>query len=125
MRSLFVTILLLSSFFVHADIFEDISTAVKAGNAKAIGRYINNSVDLSILNQEEIYSKDHAEQLLQDFFQKNPPGSFTIIHQGSKEGSKFAIGKMVSKAGVSFRFYIFIRQSSSGESIQELRIEKE
>ena len=126
MKTLIVALLVGFSTIANADIFENLSNGIKSGNAKEISKYFSNSIDLTILSNEEVYSRAHAEQLIQDFFNKNPVKSFNIIHNGlSKEGAKFAIGKMVSANGSNFRIYVLIRQTGSTEYIQEFRIERE
>ncbi len=35
-----------------ADVFDDIGTAIRSGDAKQIARFFNNNVDLTIFNQE-------------------------------------------------------------------------
>jgi len=109
-----------------ADIYTDISNAIRSGDAKAVARYFNNTVDLTILDQEEVYSKAQAEQILRDFFSKNAPRSFTLIHKGvSKEGAKYAIGTLITAQGIEYRTYFFVKQTTTGEQIQELRFEKQ
>ena len=126
MKTLIFACLISITTDLNADIFESISKAIKTGSAKDISQYFNYSVDLTILSNEEVYSKVHAEQLLQDFFSKNPCKSFSIIHNGvSKEGAKFAIGKFIAANGASYRIYVLIKQNGSAEFIQEFRIEKE
>ena len=123
-----VLILLLTagSSWAYLDIYSDISDAIRSGDARAVTRYFNSTVDLTILNQEEVYSKAQAEQVLRDFFSKNSPRSFTLIHKGvSKEGAKYAIGTMETTQGAQFRTYFFVKQSPAGEFIQELRFEKQ
>ena len=118
--------LLTFSLFASLDIFENISSSIRTGDAKQLSRFFNASVDLTILNKEEVYSKAQAEQIVKDFFGKNTPKSFTIIHNGlSKEGSKYAIGNLVTIQGVNYRTYLYIKQSGGTEFIQELRFEKE
>src|ERR1051325_2245072 len=99
-KSLKLSLLLLfisASLYAAFDIFDTISSAIRSGDAKQLSHYFNNSVDLTILNQEEVYSKAQAEQIIKDFFSKNTPKSFSIIHNGlSKEGSKYAIGNMLT-----------------------------
>lgn len=126
MKNLFATILIFISGFTHADVFENISKAIKTSNASEIARHFGTTVDLSIINNEELYSKSQAEQLLRIFFQKNPVRSFAFSHNGvSKEGAKYAIGKIISTQGTIFRVYILIKQKGSEEFIQEFRIETE
>lgn len=108
------------------DIFNDISNAIRSGEAKAITNFCGSTVNVTILNQEDVYSKAQAEQVLKAFFAKNTPRSFTIVHKGgSKEGSKYAIGSMVTSQGIKFRVYLLFKLTGSGETLQEIRFEKE
>lgn len=114
------------SAIAAVDIYENIANAIRSGNAEQISMYFNTNVDLTIGNKEEVYSKAQAEQILKDFFAKNTPRSFTLIHQGlSKEGAKYAIGNLTTQQGNNYRTYFFIKQSGRSEYIQELRFEKE
>ncbi len=108
------------------DIFGDIANAIRSGEAKAITRFCGNTVNLTMVNQEDVYSKTQAEQVLKDFFLKNTPRNFTVVHKGvSKEGSKYAIGSMGTSQGLTFRVYFYIKTTTSGDVLQELRFEKE
>jgi len=110
----------------QAGVFEHVASVIRSGNAGQISNYFGNNVDLTIQNTEEVYSKAQAEQILKDFFTKNPPRSFSIIHQGlSKENSKYAIGKYVTTGGNSYRTYIYIKSVRGADEIQELRFEQE
>lgn len=114
------------TLFAAVDIFDNISASIRTGDARQLSRYFSTNIDLTILNQEEVYSKAQAEQVLKDFFNKNAPKSFSIIHQGlSKEGSKYAIGNFVTTQGTTYRTYMYIKQGGGMEYIQELRFEKE
>jgi len=108
-----------------ADVFDDIGSAIRTGDARQIARYFNNNVDLTVFNQEEVYSKAQAEMVLKDFFSKNSPKSFTIIHRGvSKEGARYAIGTLTTTQGQNIRTYFFFKESGGMAYIQELRFEK-
>ena len=108
--------------YANFDVFDDISSAIRLGDSHAISKFFGINVDLTILNQEEMYSKAQAEQLLKDFFAKNNPVSFSIIHTGiSKEGSKYAIGNLATSNGIIYRTYFYVKQSGNGSYIQELR----
>lgn len=121
----FLLILLIASLSVFADIYEDIASAIRMGNSKQLASFFNNTVDLTISNQEDIYSKAQAEVILRDFFTKNPPKSFNILHQGnSKEGAKYTIGTLATTQG-NFRTYFFVKNIQGKFFIQELRFEKE
>jgi Domain of unknown function (DUF4783) len=127
----FITILgfILLSFgqtFAQNDILDEIATSLRSGDARSVSRYFGNTIDLTIITQEEVYSKVQAEQILKDFFAKNHPRSFSIIHKGeSKEGARYAIGSLVTSAGQTFRTYFYIKQQGNNAIIQELRFMKE
>jgi hypothetical protein len=112
--------------FAFADVFDDISAAIRSGNAKQIGTFFNTTVDLTILNQEDVYGKAQAELILKDFFSKNTPSNFNIKHQGtSKEGAKYVIGNLLTSQGGNFRTYFLLRMLNGKFYIQELRFEEE
>lgn len=105
---------------------EEISNTIKAGNAAALAKYFNNTLDLVVPGMEITCSKTQAEQILKDFFQKNPPKSFKINHQGaSKDGSQFSIGTYVSTGDKSFRTYFLLKKSGANMLIQQLQFEAE
>jgi len=112
--------------FMELDLYEDVSSAIRSGNSKQIASYFGSTVDLTILSQEEVYSKTQAELVLRDFFSKNPPKSFSILHKGSsKEGTLYAIGNMTTTNGAVFRTSFFLRKADDKYLIQELRFETE
>ena len=107
-----------------ADTYDDISKAIGAGDAKQIASLFGSSIDLTLLNQEDIYSKAQAELMIKDFFLKNPPKSFSIVHKGSsKEGTLFAVGNLTSTNGKTFRVSVVLKASQGKHLVQELRFE--
>ena len=120
------SVLLVSAGFSEYDVCDDIGSAIGAGDAKQLASYFGSTVELTIMNREDSYSKTQAEQIVRDFFSKNPPKSFAIIHKGSsKEGTQYAIGNLTTTKGAVFRTSFFTRQSGGSQVIQELRFETE
>ena len=108
------------------DITDDVSSAVKSGNAGNVAKFFSSTVDLKILDKEDVYSKAQAELILKDFLAKNTPKSFNLVHQGtSKEGAKYAIGTMTTTQNGTFRVYFLLKQASQKFYLQELHFEKE
>jgi hypothetical protein len=106
------------------DIYEDIGTVIRSGKAKEIATYFNANVELTIKTQTSVYSKAQAELILKDFFEKNPPKSFAILHKGSSnEGTRYAIGNLTTSSN-TFRTTFFVKQISGKYYIQELRFEE-
>jgi len=116
---------LLFSVSLYADTFDDVAIAIKNSNTKEISKYFNSTVELTILENEGVYSKPQAEVMLKNFFTQNPTTSVSINHRGSSaQGSKYAIAIYECQKG-KYRVYIFIKESQTGSIIQELRFEKE
>lgn len=109
----------------RADVFDDVALALKSGNAKEVSRFFNASVELTILNDDGVYSKQQAEIVLKNFLQQNPPKLVGIQHRGaSAQGAKYAIAVYECTQG-KFRAYIFMKDSGNGMLIHELRIERD
>lgn len=123
-----ITLIVLSFFLAGfqpvQDIPEAISSAFKAGNSKELVKHFNSNIELVILENEDVYSKNQAEMILRDFFDKNPPKNFAILHQGGKNGSKYAIGDLTTSKG-NFRVYFLLKKREESFLIHQLRIEKE
>ncbi len=109
-----------------ADIYDDLAVAIRAGDARQVAMHFDSKVDLSLSNNEDIYSKAQAELLIKDFFSKNPPKSFNLVHKGSsKEGTLFAVGTLISTNGKTFRVSFVMKIVTEKNIIQELRFENQ
>ena len=123
-RILFLLIIL-SPFAAWADGFDDIMLAMKNGQASGITRFFNSNVELTLLDNEGIYSKLQAEQVLKSFFNAHPPKSVNIQHRGSSaQGAKYAIAVYEATNG-KFRTYIFMKDNGNGLQVNEFKIERE
>jgi hypothetical protein len=110
----------------QADGLDAVANALRSGDAKSVAKFFGSTIDLTIVAKEEVYSKIQAEQVLKEFFVKNHPRSFKIIHKGaSKEGAQYGIGSLSTNQGQTFRTYIYIKQSGKSIQVQELRFMKE
>lgn len=126
MKHLLTIVLILFASFqalAQADIYEDLNTAFKEGDQKNIAKYFNTKVELTIIQQSNVYSKTQAEMVMRDFFAKYPPTSFEFKHKGSSgQGAKFAIGLLNTQQG-NFRVYFFVKQQEGNTYLQEMRFE--
>lgn len=116
---------ILSPLFAGNDITDLAAEAIRQGNAKDLSKYFKENVDLAIGEKEEVYSSAQAELILKDFFSKNTPKTFIIVHQGmSKLGLQYVIGNLTTSTG-NFRVSFYIKKSLHGQFIQQLRIDTE
>ena len=112
------------SKYVNAQVPEDIILSLKSGNARILSGYFNQNVELVVPDNDNVYSKAQAQQIVGNFFSLYTPVSFTIIHRGGKEGAKYVIGNLSTKEG-TFRVYFLLKQSEGKDYIHQLRIEKQ
>jgi len=119
--TLSILIAFLSSFTLSVGI-DDVIAAVRTGNASMVAKYFDNSVEISMPDKSNSYSKSQAELVLKDFFASNPVKSFEIIHKGENAGSQYCIGTLQTKNG-AYRTTIFMKQKGDGQVLQELRFE--
>lgn len=103
---------------------DQIILSLKTGNAKVLSDYFNQNVELVVLDNDNVYSKAQAQQIVNNFFSSYKPESFSVIHQGGKEGAKYVIGNLITKNG-KFRVYFLLKQNQGKDYIHQLRIEKQ
>ena len=109
----------------QADIINEVKRALKSGSAKEVAKFLNSTIDLTIEGKMASYSRTQAEFVLKDFFNSNPPTSFTIVHQGaSKGGLPYAIGQYASNGNV-FRVWMRIKSTENEYLIHEMSFIKE
>ncbi len=116
-------IISISSFSFVPDLIDGISTAIRSGNPKNISKYFIENIDLKVIEQEDVYSKQQAEMILKDFFDRHPVKAFTIAHKSEpKSGSQYVIGKLETNKG-KFQIYFLLKTTGSNTLIQQFRIE--
>lgn len=111
----------------QADMVDDLIVHFRTGNVKEIAKNFAPSVELLIIDQEDVYSKAQSEQILKDFFVKNPPQKTTVIHRlNSNPNFKYGIFSLQTK-NAKFRVTITLmkQKTSNVFLITELRVEKD
>lgn len=122
---LIVGIVLSTGLARSQKMLDDISAALRTGNAPALAAYFHATLDVTVLQKQGTYSKSQAEQVVKGFFTDNKPSNFTINHNGtSGEGSKYIIGALATSTG-EYRVYIYFKNLNGVELIQTLRFETE
>ena len=121
----FISMVLISSVF--AQVPKDIMNSLDTGDAKLLSGHFNQNVELVVLDNDNVYSKAQAQQIVNNFFKSFPPvkeHAFSVIHNGGKEGAKYVIGKLKTTKG-NFRIYFLLKKNGTKEYIHQLRIEKQ
>ncbi|MEO5985186.1 MAG: DUF4783 domain-containing protein [Ferruginibacter sp.] len=111
----------LSSFGFFNGI-DEIVSALKSGNVSELTKYLDNTVEITLPEKSNSYSKSQAEVILRDFFYSNPIKGFNVIHKGENAGSQYCIGTLMTK-NTQYRTTIFMKQKGSRQTLQEIRFE--
>jgi hypothetical protein len=111
----------------QADIVDELLIHFKAGNSKEIARNFAASVELIVIDQEDVYSKAQSEQILRDFFLKNPPTKIALIHRlNNNQNFRFAAFSLGTKTG-KYRVTVTLnlKKLTNTFLVTELRIEQD
>jgi len=119
-----VATILFVAVAVSAQIPDELVLGFKTGNAATLSSYFNENIELYVLDQDDVYSKAQAQQIVSGFFGENRATGFSIIHQSGKEGTKYAIGKLTTNNG-DYRVSFLVKNDDGKPVIHQLRIEKE
>ncbi|AHW61610.1 protein of unknown function [Draconibacterium orientale] len=105
----------------------EINVGLATGDAKVLSTYFNQNVELVVLDNDNVYSKAQAQQIVTNFFSKFPPiekNAFSIIHDSGKENAQYVIGRLKTEKG-DFRVYLLLKQNDGKQYIHVLRIEQQ
>jgi hypothetical protein len=104
-----------------AKIPSGISLAFKTGNAAELSKFLNSTVQVTLLGKEDFYKKNVAETILKDFFTEYKIKDFVIRHQGGSNDSQYAIGNLKTEKG-EFRVYFLLKKVEQELLIHQIRI---
>ncbi len=109
----------------QGDIIDSLSANFKTGNSKEIASHFSSSIDLIIIDEEDVYSKAQAEQILKSFFTKYVPVKSSVIHRlNTNPNYRYGALSLVTKAD-TLRVSITMKKHGNAFLITELRIETE
>jgi len=110
----------------QADIVDDLSLYFKAGDSKNIAKNFASTIELIIGDEEDVYSKVQAEQIIRDFFIKHPPVKTTISHKiNTNPNYRFGVITLSTSLKENFRISVTMKKNNNSFFIiTELRIEQ-
>ena len=124
MKKLLLSILTFISICSFVSLsFTEVVKAIKSGNSAEVSKYFDNTVEITLPEKSNSYSKSQAELVLHDFFASNGVKDFEVLHKSDHPGSQYCIGNLQTNNG-TFRTTIFMKQKGDKELVQELRFEK-
>lgn len=128
-RPLLPALIVLTQIFYpvafQGDIVDALSALFKSANSKEISKNFSSSVELTVNEEEDVYPKAQAEQIIREFFTKNPPVSSAVVHLiNTNPNYRFGVLALNTKNG-KFRVAITLKKTGNTFFITELRIEPE
>jgi hypothetical protein len=107
-----------------ADPIDNIANLIRLGNAHKLSKFFAPSVEITIMDQEDVYSKVQAELILDKFFSQNKPGSVKMLHKvNSNPNYRFGVLILTSDKG-TYRIAYTLKEADKNLMLIELRIEK-
>ncbi|MDF1572085.1 MAG: DUF4783 domain-containing protein [Bacteroidales bacterium] len=100
-----------------------ITEAFVKGNAKQLAEYFHDNLEMKILKEEYVTSKNQASRIMQDFFKKNQPLSFHLEYEGTEKDTRYGLGTLVTRKG-SFSVNLYFLDGSKKKIIYSMSIEK-
>ncbi|HLZ87102.1 MAG TPA: DUF4783 domain-containing protein [Puia sp.] len=127
MKSIFglavLTISLVLVSFRPTYTLDEITAAIRVGNAGELSRYLDSRVDISLPEKSDTYSKIQAEMIIRDFFTTHGVQNFLIKLRGPNGGgSEFCVGVLQTRNG-DYRTTLFVKQKGDRQLLQELRFQ--
>lgn len=129
MKTTFVISCLLCFFAIlpvkatNADIVDDLTGLLQSSNTRELAKHFASTVELIILDEENVYSKVQAEIILKDFLYKHKPSSAKVVHRlDSNPNYRLAVVELTTENG-NFRTTISLKDTGGRFLITEMRIE--
>lgn len=84
----------------------ELTLALEEGSSKAISRFFEERLEISLDNDKKDFSKSQAEIVLRDFFKNNPSKGFELVQdRRSNENNIYLIG-IYHSINTVFRVFI-------------------
>lgn len=121
--SLILALLLLGGGIAAAQVGMSAEDALAAGNATALSQLFNSTVEIRILDEENVYAKQQAAVVLDSFFRKYTPSGFSVQHRNNRDNNSFLIGTLRCQSE-SFRVSLFMKGTGDSQRITQITIAK-
>lgn len=122
----FITTLLsiyLILFTVYAMPLKELENAFNHGDAEKIVNLATPKLLININGKKGVYSSSQGTQVLENFFTKNPPKSFSVRYKGENKGeNSFAMGAYISTNGRTFQVSAKFKKSEKLNLLVSLSI---
>ena len=111
--------------FTPADPIDNVASLLKQGDTKELAKLFAPSIEISLMDDENIYSQAQATLILDKFFSRNKPKGIKLLHKvNSSANYRFGVFILTTDNGL-YRVAFTLKGSDEKMNIIELRIENE
>jgi len=122
---LLLSVLCLVPVILFADPIDKVASLIKQGDVHELANMFAPSVEITIFNDENVYSRTQAEIVLNKFFNENKPKSIKVLHRvNSNPNYNFGVVILYTDKG-SYRIAYTLKQADGHLELIEMRIETE
>lgn len=122
LKSFTLSLITFLSVSAYAGNGDKIAFALQNGNTTELASMFNSSIELVMPSTSNVYAKDQAKIVLDNFFKTNTPSKATLSHETNGSQSAMLIFDLVTKNG-NFRVTIVANTGNSGFVINEFKIQ--
>ncbi len=105
-------------------LFGQIEAAIRTGDAAALSTHFNASVEVTIADKGQDYSRNQAQFVVKEFFAANPVKTFGFAHRGNSGTTYYAVGSYATAKG-TYDVNVFVKKYPEGYRIDQIRFERE
>ena len=110
---------------VTAGPIERVAELMRQGNVAELTKLFADNVEITIQDEENLYSKTQAGLILDKFFSQNKPTSVKVLHKvNSSQNYIFGVIILNTQKG-PYRIAVTIKQTGSTPELIEIRVETE
>jgi len=123
LQSFFILFLLPSALF--ADPIDRVADLIRQGNIHELSKLFASSVEITMLDDENVYSKAQTELILNKFFSQNKPRTVKMLHKVNSNPN-YMFGVLIANTDKGHYRITYTMQEIDGILlIIEMRIEVE
>lgn len=110
------------SFIAQSSNLDEVIGALKDGKASELGKYLDDTVELTLPEKSNNYSKAQAVLVLKDFFDNNEVKTFEVKHKGDQNGGQYCVGTLQTKSG-NYRTTVFMKVRDNKDYVKAIRFQ--
>lgn len=133
MRIVITRFLLLCGLFLsvagwasaQSDQLGAVRAAFANGSSRDLAQFLAPSVEVGFDGDQQAYNATQTELVVKNFFAKNPPSSFDVVHQGaSTDGIPYVVWRYVGRSG-NYQVFMRLKSKQGPPTIDKLDFTKQ